>query len=192
MRTVVLIIISQLIAVKLFAQTGTYRISTETGASCNIAIKQRRQQLSGNVFAWWGDGAGRHGVFSGSGKIQHNACLLISNNDPDCKISLTFKPGFVTAAFNDCMNSNLPEDFSGRYQKITDYTPGIFKVCVDKIYFYKSAGDKNPMKAYLLRGDVVTVAIENIIDGNRVLINFKSKTGKTTNGYIPWYALKPY
>jgi hypothetical protein len=185
--TVLLLLFSVTITI---AQTGTYRFKDKSGATCTIAIKQHNAQLSGDVFAWWNTPSGKNGNFSGKGTIRNNACILKSVDDPDCRINLSFGPGSLTAQFNDCMQNNLPEDFSGTYKKLTDHIPGEYQVAT-KTYFYKTAGSNLPLKAYLIPGNKVHADLENITGNGWVYINYKNAAGKVTSGYLPWSVLKP-
>ncbi|WP_311953647.1 hypothetical protein [Mucilaginibacter terrae] len=174
------------------AQTGTYRLNTPSGAWCNIAITQNKQIITGEVFAWWNDAGDRVGSFEGNGKVQGNKCVLINTDHADCKIQLNFNKTNLHAIFNDCMSTNLPEDFSGRYRKINNHIPGTYTVAVNKAHFYKTAKLGLSLKAYLLKGDKVNIDLENIADANRVFINYKNALGKISSGYISWADLKPY
>lgn len=174
-----------------FAQTGTYRIQMKNGASGTIAIIKKGNYINADVFAWWHTPSGRHGVFTGNGLLKNKQCILTGTGDgSDCHITLTFNTGSLKATFDDCMTYNLPEDFSGNYNKITDATPGNYIVAPDKVNFYKKTDTKSLLKTYLIKGNKVTIDLENIQDKNWVLVNYINASHKTTSGFIPWSALK--
>lgn len=116
--------------------------------------------------------------------------MLRSPDDAECSVKLTFNSSELKAVFSDCMTSNLPEDFSGVYKKITDHLPGKYQIAINKSYLYKTAGTYTQMKAYLVKGNIVSVDIENMTDSHWVFINFTNLAGKVTSGYMPWSALK--
>ncbi|EHQ25038.1 hypothetical protein [Mucilaginibacter paludis] len=171
------------------AQTGTYRFNAKSGASCTIAVTSEKGHISADIFAWWHTPSGRNGAFAGEGQLKNNSCVLKSADDADCEARLTFSPGRLTAKFNNCISSNLPGDFSGTYQKLTNRLPGDYIIAITKAYLYKWPGSK-PLKTYLIQNNKVSVDLENITDGQWVFINFTNAAGKTTDGYMPWSALK--
>ena len=171
-------------------QTGTYRFKATAGASGTIAVRQFNKQIRGDVFVWWHTASATNGSFSGKGLLQNNTCSLRSADDADCTVKLTFNKNELKAAFGNCMANNLPEDFSGVYKKITDNLPGEYRIAAGKAYFYKTAGTNVRLKTYLIKGNKVSVDIENITDNNWVFINFTNAAGKVTSGYLPWTALK--
>lgn len=167
------------------AQTGTYQKYDSTGASCTIAIESNKSTVKADVFAWWNTPSGRHGVFSGEGPLKNNICILKGNDeDKDCQVTLTFSTHKLTAVFSDCMADNLPEDFSGAYTKITNFTPGPYIVRSDRAYFYKKANLNTRSKAYLVKGDKVVLDLENITANGWTFINYKNASGKTTSAYM--------
>ncbi len=170
-------------------QTGIYRFNSKSGASCTIAITSQKSRISAEIFAWWHTASGRQGTFTGEGRLENNNSILKSVDDADCQIRLTFSHSNLIAKFDNCMNSNLPDDFSGNYQKLSDNLPGEYRVATDKAYFYKSPGP-NASPTYLIKGNKVTIDLENIADGQWVFINFVNAAGKNTNGYIHWSDLK--
>ncbi|RZL20473.1 MAG: hypothetical protein EOO89_00095 [Pedobacter sp.] len=173
-----------------FGQTGTYRFNGNSGVSATIAIRRSNTQITGDVFAWWNTASGTNGSFSGKGIIKNNACILKSLDDTDCYVKLVFSGSELKALFNDCMSSNLAEDFSGVYKKITAHLPGNYQIASNKAYFYKTAGNNIRLNTYLVKGNKISVEIEDMIDGDWVLVDFTNTAGKITSGYMPWSALK--
>jgi hypothetical protein len=88
------------------------------------------------------------------------------------------------------MPDNLPEDFSGTFNKVTASIPGSYVVTADKAYFYKDASTKSQLKTYLIKGNKISVDIENIQGKDWIYVNYANAKGKTTSGYMQWAALK--
>lgn len=183
-----LLVFSCLYLPSALAQTGTYQKKDKNGSSCTIAIVRKGKQVKASVFAWWNTASGRHGVFEETGTLLHNNVVLTGADD--CKVRLDFKPGKLSATFTDCMQENLPEDFSGSYQKITDAIPGNYAVSAEKAYFYKDANPATRKKSYLVKNDKVEVYLGNISAGGWVFVNFKAPSGQITSGYIQLSALQ--
>jgi len=96
----------------------------------------------------------------------------------------------MKAVFSDCIASNLPEEFSGTYALLTTALPGIYIVRDDRSYFYNSTSLKNRSKTYLVKGDKVSVTLENIRNKEWVYINYPNSLGRTTSGYMSLSNLK--
>ncbi|MFD2145447.1 hypothetical protein [Mucilaginibacter antarcticus] len=173
-----------------FGQSGTYRFKGNSGASGTIAVRRSHTQMTGDIFVWWNRASGTNGSFSGKGILHNDTCVLKSVDDAGCFVKLIFNSSELKAVFNDCMTSNLPEDFSGVYKKITDHLPGEYQIATDKAYFYKNLNTQTRLKAYLVKGNKVSVDIENMADSNWIFINFTNAVGKVTSGYMPWSAFK--
>jgi len=166
------------------AQTGTYQKTDKLGATCTISIEIKGKKVSADVFAWWNTPSGRHGVFSGEGVLKGQAAVLTSSDGTGCHVKLNFKPGKLDVAFTDCMEENLPEDFSGTLVKITDITPGEYIVKSEKSFFYSSPNIHHRKKSYLLKNNRVNIDIENISSDEWIFINYTDPSGKTTSGYF--------
>lgn len=184
----ILLVFSCLYVPATLAQTGTYQKKESNGASCTIAVIRKGKQLKVSIFSWWNTASGRHGAFEETGTLLHNNIILTGTDD--CKVRLNFKAGKLSATFSGCMQENLPEDFSGNYQKITEAIPGNYAVSAAKAYFYKDANLATRKKSYLVKNDKVTVYLENIRAGGWVFINFTAPSGQTTSGYIQLSALQ--
>jgi hypothetical protein len=179
------------ISLNAISQTGIYRKTDKTGASCTISIVQEGKKIHTDIFAWWHTASGTHGTFSGDGVIQNNKAALKGTDDGTrCSINLSFNKKFLTVVFADCMTYNLPEDFSGNFTKITDKIPGDYTIITDKAYFYKAPKESTRLKAYLVRGNNVQIDLENVIDENWVFVNFTNASGKITSAYMQWNVMK--
>ena len=175
-----------------WGQSGTYYKYDKTGATCTICIQKTGATINANVFAWWHIPSGRNGNFSGKGILKNNTCILKEEGgDTDCNVHLTFTSAkLLKVAFADCMEENLPEDFSGTYKKITDIVRGTYTISTSASYFYKKPDLKSRSKAYLVQGNKVDVDIENIGGNGWVFINYTNAKGKTTSGYMLISTLK--
>jgi hypothetical protein len=174
------------------AQTGTYTLKLRNGASCNIAIRQKTKEITADVFAWWNTASGTNGNYSGRGILQGNKCLLKNVDDADCTVRFTFIADNLKVVFSNCMASNLPDDFSGIYKKITGNIPGTYEVNATKAFFYKTRSTSQQLKTYLIKGDKVNVELENIMDNQWVFVNYINKSGQHSSGFILWSDLKKY
>jgi hypothetical protein len=180
-----------MLSLNTFSQSGIYRKTDKTGASCTIAIILGDKNIHADIFAWWHTASETHGTFSGDGVVRNSKAVFKGNEDgSNCTINFDFKPKALTATFEDCMTYNLPEDFSGNYIKITDRIPGNYIVVTDKAYFFKLPEATAKLKNYLVKGDQVDVDIENIINENWVFVNFTNIAGKSTSAYMQWKDLK--
>ena len=166
------------------AQTGTYQKADKLGGTCTISINIQGKKVSADVFAWWNTPSGRHGVFSGEGVLKGQAAVLTSSDGTGCHVRLNFKQGKLNVTFTDCMEENLPDDFSGTLVKITDITPGEYFVKSAKSFFYSSPNIHHRKKSYLLKNNRVHIDIENIETNGWVFINYTNPSGKTTSGYF--------
>jgi hypothetical protein len=166
------------------AQTGTYQKTDKLGGTCTISVEMQGKKVSADVFAWWNTASGRHGVFSGSGVLKGQAVVLNSSDGTGCHLKLNFKQGKLDVTFTDCMEENLPEDFSGTLIKITDITPGEYSVKSAKSFFYSSPNIHHRKKSYLLKNNRVNIDIENIRSNGWVFVNYTNPSGKTTSGYF--------
>lgn len=174
-----------------WGQTGTYYKYDKNGASCTICIQKKGAEISADIFAWWHTPSGRNGNFSGKGILKNNTCILKEDGgDTDCSVKLSFIPNQVKVVFTDCMEENLPEDFSGTYKKIADIVRGTYTIHTPTAYFYKKPDLKSRSKAYLVKGNQVDVDIENISKNGWVFINYTNAKGKTTSGYLLISTLK--
>jgi hypothetical protein len=169
-----------------FGQIGTYMLNGKNGVSSRIALSYAGAVLNGEVFAWWGNSSNRHGVFTGEGKLNGKMGVLRSSDDQACKINLIFAGEVLKVEFEDCMNSNLPEDFSGTYKKISAHVAGSYSVVSTKAYFYKSANSVIKTKTYLVSGNKVEINLEAITSGNWVFASYTNDKGKTTSGFLLW------
>lgn len=173
-----------------FGQSGTYQRKFPGGAICKIALIKKGEKVSCDVFAWWANASARTGNFSGSGTLKGKSWLLKSEDDPYCRVEMAFIGQSIKASFNDCMQSNLPEDFSGNYIKVTANLPGKYIVKAPKAYFYGRANISAKKSSYLVAGDMVEVVLENIDYSAGILISYTSKNGTLTTGYLNWADLK--
>ncbi|CAM3871877.1 hypothetical protein MUGA111182_14455 [Mucilaginibacter galii] len=173
-----------------FAQSGTYQKIDKNGSSCTIAVIKTGNKLEAAAFAWWGTTSGTNGNFSGAGTLTGQVCTVKSADDAGCGLTITLINIKIRAIFNDCMTSNLPEDFSGTYALLTTALPGVYKVKGDHSYFYKSASLRNKLKTYLVKGDKVIITLENIHNKEWVYINYRNLAGNETSGYMRLSALK--
>jgi len=173
-----------------FAQSGTYQKIDKNGSSCTIAIIKTGNKLEAAAFAWWGTTSGTNGNFSGAGTLKGQVCTIKSAEDAGCGLTITLMDKKIKAIFNDCMTSNLPEDFSGTYALLTTALPGVYQVKDDRSYFYKSASLKTKLKTYLVKADKVIITLENILNKDWVYVNYRNLTGHETSGYMRLSALK--
>ncbi|MGJ1320902.1 hypothetical protein ACR776_20220 [Sphingobacterium spiritivorum] len=182
-----------LVMLSAIAQTGTYRRTDKTGASCTIAVQKSQSQLKGQIFAWWNTSSGTHGAFSGKGMIRDSICTLRTQEESTCCVRLSFSNNALNAIFSDCNTENLPEDFAGNYIKITTQIPGEYLIKTAKAYFYKTTKSNSHLRTYLLKGDKVQIDLENIIDNKWVFVNYTNTSGKTSTGYMLWqnFNIKP-
>jgi hypothetical protein len=168
------------------AQTGTYEKKGSNKSYSYISIQKNGSQINAQIFAWWNTPSGRMGAYDGEGTLKGNTCVLHSDlNDPECKITLTLANSKIKATFSKCSVDNLPEDFNGMYTKITDAVAGDYVVAVPKAYFHKKADAATKQKAYVLKGDKVTLDIENITPGKWALVYFTTAKGNDVRGFIP-------
>ena len=168
-----------------YGQSGTYQRKDKTGASCAIAVEIKGVHVSADIFGWWNTKSGRHGVFSGKGIIENkNTITLRSSEDSDCKVGLVFNNKNLRATFNDCMMDNLPEDFNGIYLKVTDFIPGEYVVKASRAFFYNTPNSNSPKKAYLVKGNRVSIELENIEAGGWVFVNYLNGSHKRTSGFM--------
>jgi hypothetical protein len=175
----------------LHAQTGTYSKTYKSGASCTIAVSRAGKDISADIFAWWHTASGQHGAFAGDGALQNNKVVLKGNGEgSDCNISLQFADKTIDVQFADCIFYNLPEDFNGKFHLLTNRVPGDYVINIPQAYFYKTADAKHRLRSFLIKGNKVTVALENIINKDWVFINYTNASGRTTNGYMPWSVLE--
>jgi hypothetical protein len=172
-----------------FGQTGTYFLKMNGGASGRIAVVKVRGMLHCQVFAWWAGASGRTGNFEGTAKRTGNTYLFKSADDPGCGVKVVFAGQILNAIFGDCMLSNLAEDFSGSYRKMTSRVPGKYSVKAAKAYFYPSAHASTRKNSYLVKGDLVEVELENISGDERIRVNYAGKNGSRTSGYLNWAEL---
>jgi hypothetical protein len=176
-----------------YAQNGTYQKKGPKGAYCLISFQNNGGHVNAEVFAWWNTPSSQMGDYSGEGTLKGNTVLLKSDlNDPDCKVMLSVVQGKIKASFSKCSTDHLTEDFNGIYSKITDAVAGDYTVTVAKAYFYKSPDASSKLKAYVLKGDKVTLDMDRIgaSKQNWVNVYFTSKAGKETAGYLPLSQLK--
>ncbi|MGJ1198948.1 hypothetical protein ACR777_21220 [Sphingobacterium spiritivorum] len=179
-------ILFSLVAFSAIAQTGTYRRTDKTGASCTIAVQKNQSRLIGEIFAWWNTSSGTHGAFSGQGVLNDNICTLRTQKESECSVRLNFSKNALNALFSDCKSENLPEDFAGNYTKITTQIPGEYLIKTAKAYFYKTAKSNSRLRTYLIKGDRVYIDLENIIDDKWVFVNYKNISGNISSGYMLW------
>ena len=186
-------ILFSLVMLSVLAQTGTYRRTDKTGASCTIAVQKSQSQLKGEIFAWWNTSSGTHGAFSGQGVLKDNVCILRKQEESACTVRLSFSKNALNTIFSDCNAENLPEDFAGSYTKITTQIPGEYLIKTAKAYFYKTTKSNSRLRTYLIKGDKAYIELENIIDDKWVFVNYKNTSGKTSSGYMLWqnFNLKP-
>lgn len=167
-----------------FAQTGTYQ-KNDKGAFGNIAIQRNGVVIKADIYTWWNTASGTHGTFSGKGTIKDNKCTIIApGEDVNCKIVLSFNGDQLKAVFTDCAANHLPDDFTGTYQKITSKIPGNYIVSTERSFFYKKPDKSSRMNAYLVKGDRVSMHIENIKRDGWLFVNFTNSSGQITSGYI--------
>ncbi|MCZ4221871.1 hypothetical protein [Pedobacter rhodius] len=173
------------------AQNGTYEKKNPNGAYCYISFQKSGNLVSAQVFSWWNTANNQMGYYNGTGTLKSNSCVLVSTeNEPGCKVTLTVTEGKIKAAFGNCTTDHLPTDFNGLYSKITDAVAGDYIVNVPKAYFYKKADAATKLKTYVLKGDKVTLDIENVTAGNWALVYFTTTSGKDIRGFIPLSSLK--
>jgi hypothetical protein len=173
-----------------FAQSGTYQKIDKNSSSCTIAIIKTGNKLEVAAFAWWGTTSGTNGNFSGAGTLKGKVCTVKSAEDAGCSLTITLMDKKVKTIFNDCITSNLPEDFSGTYALLTTALPGVYHVKDDRSYFYKSASLKTKLKTYLVKADKVIITLENIHNKEWVYVNYRNLTGHETSGYMRLSTLK--
>ena len=117
-------------------------------------------------------------------------CTIKPADDAGCSLILTIGDHAIKAAFNDCMESNLPEDFSGTYALLTPALPGVYTVKIARSYFYKSTSAKSRLKTYLVKGDKAVITLENIHSKEWVYVNYRNSPGSETSGYMNLSALQ--
>ncbi|GAA4919123.1 hypothetical protein [Mucilaginibacter defluvii] len=177
----------------LFGQTGTYQKKIDNGAYGAVSFQRKGNRVNAEIFTWWNTHNAQMGYYSGSGILQGNVCVLRSDeNDPGCNVTLTVVDEKIEAKFSGCATDHLTEDFNGLYTKFTDAVPGEYVVTIPKAYFYRKPDAGTKLKAYVLKGDKVTLDMDRITasKGNWLYVYFTGKNGKDTAGYMKLSDLK--
>ncbi|WP_158827426.1 hypothetical protein [Mucilaginibacter lacusdianchii] len=171
-----------------FAQSGTYEKKNPKGAYCVISFQKSGNQITAEAFSWWNSANAQTGSYYGQGTLKNNTVVLHSDeNEPTCKVTLSLVQDKIKASFANCATDHLTEDFNGMYTKITDAVAGDYQATVPKVYFYKKPDKGSPLKAYVLKGDKVTLDMQNIAASNTswVFVSYMNKAGKETTGFMP-------
>jgi hypothetical protein len=100
--------------------TGTYKMKNGE-SSCTITVDDSAPEIKFAVFAWWGTSSGRHGEITGTGTLDNNnSCQINLAEKTECSPSVTFTATGLTAVFKNCGDEyNVPDDFSGSYEKVS-------------------------------------------------------------------------
>jgi len=167
------------------AQNGTYELKNKNGSYCYISFQKEDSRVTGEIFAWWNTASAQTGSYYGTGVLDANKCVLQSEeNDPGCKVTLTFVKDKIYASFENCATDHLTEDFNGAYTKISSATAGDYVVSATKAWFHKKPDAATKLKTYVVKGNKVTLTIDRIIAGNWVKVYYTGANGKETSGYI--------
>ncbi|MVN91780.1 hypothetical protein [Mucilaginibacter aquatilis] len=175
------------------AQIGTYQRKIANGAYSVISFDKTGSKVNAEIFTWWNTHNGQMGYYAGTGILKNNTCTLQSvENDPDCKVTLAMIGNKLNAKFSDCATDHLTEDFNGLYIKFTNAVAGDYLVTAAKAYFYKKPNATTKLKAYVLKGDKVTLDMDRIAASKNewLYVYFTNKAGKETSGYIKMDDLK--
>jgi len=175
------------------AQNGTYMKRLDHGAYSAISLeKLDNNQVTAEIFTWWNTPSAQMGYFSGTGTLKNNSCVLKSDDDPDCKVTISLIDGKMKSLFSDCAPSHLTEDFNGLYRKLTNATVGDYLVTVPKAFFHDKPDAKSKRKAFVLKGDMVSTDMQRIMASNETWLRvyFSNKLGKQTEGFLRLSELK--
>ncbi|RZJ75216.1 MAG: hypothetical protein EOO45_06315 [Flavobacterium sp.] len=175
----------------LIAQNGTYQKKYKNGSYCYVSFQKDGNAVKAEIFAWWNTPSSQTGSYYGTGTLKAGTCVLKSSeNEPDCKVTLAMEGTNLRMTYDGCATDHLTGDFNGLYTKITDAVAGDYVVNAEKAYFHSKPQTASNQKAYVLKGDRVTLNLDRIIPGNWVNVYFVGANGKETSGYIPLANLK--
>lgn len=191
-KTVLLVLILCCASIA-YAQNGVYEKKNANGAYGVISFEKTGNNVIAQVFTWWNSANAQTGFYYGEGSMKGNTVLLHSDeNEPGCKVTLSIVQGKVKALFANCVSDHLPVNFNGLYNKISDAVAGGYEVTVPKAYFYQKTNKGSKRKAYLIKGDKVTIDMQNIAANNKEwgFVSYMNKAAKETTGYMLLSELK--
>ncbi|WDF57386.1 hypothetical protein [Mucilaginibacter sp. KACC 22063] len=169
------------------AQNGIYEKKLPNGAYGVISYQQSGNSVKAEVFTWWNSANAQTGSYYGEGTLKNGTVTLHSDeNEPGCKVTLSLVQGKIKASFANCAIDHLTSDFNGQYTKISGAVAGNYIVTAPKAYFYKKTDAASKLKAYVLKGDVVTIDMQNVAANNNtwVFVSYMNKANKETTGFM--------
>lgn len=173
------------LGVNVRAQNGTYELKNKNGSYCYISLVKKGDHVEAEIFAWWNTPSAQTGSYYGTGSLISNTVKLRSNeNEPNCKVALSWEQKKLHASFDNCAVDHLPEDFNGLYSKITDATAGDYTVYAAKTYFHEKPNAAAKLNSYVVKGNTVNLNLDRIEAGKWVNVYYKNPKGKETAGYI--------
>ena len=164
--------------------TYTYQLDKQP-ITVSIDVDGNRAFIE--VFDWWGTASGRHGIYKTTGTVNNNTATF--GQGGACKIFVKITPSANFMQFSNCIGENLRLN-KGNFEKKSTLTKGDFLVKDEKTYFYQNPKEETIRKAFVLKGDKVTVEeASGIYSNDWINAKYVSSKGVVTKGYLKTSAL---